>query len=378
MADLIDTITNAVADVEQGTEPEPLAGEALGGDDGGGSVDTGGDDGDGGGAGPDAVSPSSRAAGAEADGGQPSPPPVPPDELTQELEAFGIKAPADGKEGGRFRWSQVRKVVENSRKKLNEQHTAVIRQRDQQLAQAGERLKNLDAVDKIIVEDPDRYIGILASIHPDKYGKFVKAGQAAAAAPVRPKPGEEPPGPDAEYSDGSRGYSTEGLRALLEWQAARVTDQVTEQVEAKYAARFGPIEQEWKHTKAEAEFNAKHIPIVRGQIAAAREMWGKGVDTHEAEIVKMMALNDGQQGRPYLSFDACVAKVLLPKHRTDRNRMREDVLAELQGRPAAAGHTGTGAAAAGSGQAASAAANGNARSLEEVIRGAVAASGLRG
>jgi hypothetical protein len=377
MADLIDTITNAVADVEQGTEPEPLAGESLGGDDGGGSVDAGGDEGDGVEAGPEAVSPSSRVAGAETEpDAVAAPRAVPPDELTKELEAFGIKPPADGKEGGRFRWSQVRKVVENSRKKLNEQHSVALKRKDQELASASERLKSLDAVDAIIVNDPDRYIGILATIHPDKYGKYVNAGKTDAAAPPAVRPGDDPPGPDAHYADGTDGYSTEGLKALLAWQKASVIKDVTEEVEAKYAKRFGPIEQEWKQTRAQQEFDAKHIPIVRGQIAAAREMWGKGVDTHEAEIVKTLAENDGQQGRPFLSFDACVAKVLLPKTRADRNAMRESVLAELQGRPAAAGHTGAGASAAGSGQAAPA--NGNARPLEDVIRGAVAASGLRG
>jgi len=367
MADLIDTIQNAVADVEQGTVPDPVAGEDTGGDSGGdvetSSGDTGGGDGS---TSDEAVSPSSRLQTADEPTVPAAPPPPPVDELTKELESFGMKAPTEGKEG-RFRWGQVRKVVENTRKKLNDQHQQAIRVRDAQLAEVSERVKNMDAVDQLIVNDPERYLTILASLHPDKYSKYVGRGQAPA--PAAPTYGEQPPGPDAQFSDGSRGYSPEGLQALMEWQAQRVTAQVTEQVEQKYAARFGPIEQEWKQTRAEAEFEKKHVPIVRSQIATARETWGKPFTDHEAEIVKVMAENDGQQGRPYLSFDAAIAKVLVPKQRASRDKVRREILDEINGRPAAAAHTG-GPAPQGNGAT-------GARSTEDVIRAAIAASGLR-
>lgn len=366
MADLIDTITNAVADVEQGTVPEPVTGESSGDTGDSGAVETSGGESGGEVSGDEPVSPSARGASDAPPAEAAAPKAPPPDELTQELESFGIRAPTEGKEG-RFRWGQVRKVVENTRKKLNEQHKVVLQQRDQQLAQAVERVKNMDAVDAMIINEPERYLSILASLHPDKYGKYV--GRASTAAAPPPQYGEQPPGPDAQFADGSRGYSPEGLQSLMEWQAQRVTAAVTEQVEQKYAARFGPIEQEWKQTRAEAEFERKHVPIVRSQIAQARELWGKPFTDHETEIAKTLAENDGKQGRPFLSFDAAIAKVLLPKQRVSKDKLRQQILDEMSGRPAAA--SSTGAPTAGS--------NGSAgpRSTEDVIRAAIAASGLR-
>ncbi len=367
MADLTDVITDAVHDVEDGILPEPTTG---GGSDDGGSSDpvaSGSESGEA--SAPAEVSPSSGAAASASATTPPAdaPKPVEPDDLTKELEGFGIAAPVPGQREGRFTWSKVRKVLDNTRKKLNDQHATVLKEKDATIATATARLKNLDMVDHMIVTDPDKYIRTLARIHPDKYGKYVGQATGTPDRPTAAGPGTSPtdpaPPPDAEFADGSRGYSPDGLNALLEWHAKRIESSVTDRIDKQYSKRFGPIEQDWKAQR----FVEQKLPVVRSAITAARQTWGKPFDEHEGEIVALMNANDGQEGRPYLSFDACIAQVLVPKTKAERNAMRADLLKEINGRPAAAARTGPTAVNASSG------ATDGPRNLEDVIRQQIAA-----
>lgn len=273
-----------------------------------------------------------------------TPPPPPDDELTKELMAFGIHPPKPGQREGVFKWSKVRKIVENTRTKTAARFEKDLTETKAQLKQSGDRLRNMDAVDHMILNDPDRYIRTLATIHPQLYGKYAGLGtegkappQAGATPPAKDDP--RPP-PDAKFEDGSLGYSPEGLDKLLEWQARRVESSVTAKVDELYSKRFGPIEKDLKRRtleQQEVEQYERARPMVQAQIRNAKQIWGPlfqskilGDKEDDPEILKAM------DDHPDWSFDACVAFVLTPKLQANRETMRKDLIAEIQKAPAAA------------------------------------------
>jgi hypothetical protein len=267
------------------------------------------------------VSPSAAAVDPVA--------PAATDDLTKELEAMGIKAPVAGQRENRLPYSRVVKIVENARKKLITAHTAAVKEATDRAAAAGERLKNMDAVDNLINTDTQRYLTMLANINP-AYRRFLEpatAPAAAAAIPAAAAVSDPAPAPDAQFPDGSKGYTPEGLQKLLDWQARNIEANVTAKVQAGYDKRFGPIEKQWSANQILQE----KIPVVRSQIAAAKQTWGAlWTAENEAEIVKVL------QANPRVSFEAAVAHVLVPKTAAQRTSMRNEILKEINARPKAA------------------------------------------
>lgn len=300
---------------------------------------------------------------------------VEPDELIQELESLGLKAPIEGQRENRLPYSRVKKIVENARKKLLDSHTAALSEHETKYSEAQKRLENMDAVDHLIETDPERYISMLAALHPEKYKRFL-AGQAQAsdaasrqASDAKLAAADPAPKPDAKYEDGSVGYSPEGLQALLDWQARQVEQRVTAKLDETYTKRFGPIEREWQMNRTQEQ----QLPVVRQQISGASKLWGKLFDddyakNDKSEILKVMRANDGEQGRPYLSFDACVAQVLLPSLHAAENTKRTSLIKEINARPKAATKHVPGATSGAKEVPAS-------RSIEDIVREAAATLG---
>lgn len=290
------------------------------------------------------------------------------DELTQELEALGLKAPKTGERENRLPYSRVKKIVENARKKLAEQHTAALTEHTTKLTAAEQRAQLADNWDRMIESDPERTIRTLAVLHPEKYGKYVS--EHITATPVVQQPAvaavnDPKPSPDAEYSDGSKGYSPEGLDALLAWTTRQAVRQAVADTEKQYTERFGPIEQQWKSQQLVAE----RLPGIRAQIAAAGKTWGKAfeddykLDT-KSEVLQYL------QANPSVSFEAGVAAVMVPKLQASRDTMRSDILKEINARPKAAVKTVPGGVKADIGS------TGN-RSLEDIIKESIDAAGIR-
>lgn len=284
------------------------------------------------------------------------------DDLDKELEALGIKPGVERE--NRIPYKRVKKIVENAKKALSESHTKALGEHTTKLTAAEQRLATMDSVDKLIASDPERYISMLAALHPDKYGKFV-GRQAEPAAPVADPAKDDPrPGPDGQYTDGTPGYTAAGQQKLDEWRDR----QVEKRIRAEYDKRLGPIERE---RQAAVEIQQR-LPGVKNQVSKASKRWGKAFDDDynkandgQSEILKVLQANDGQNGRPHLSFEEACAEVLLPKVYAERNVMREDILKELNARPAAAAKTPAAAAVV--------AADGNTpRDLTDVIRASIA------
>lgn len=316
------------------------------------------------------ASPSSAAAAGETktkDLGtavaKTTPPPAaqkPDDELTKEMARHGIHAPEPGKREGVFRWSKVQKVVENVRAKAAAQFEPQIKERDTRITALSKQLEDVSNADRMIFHDPDRYIATLAAMHPEKYGKFAKVLNGGAAEPEAkttppPAAADDPmPEPDAQFPDGSLGYSMEGQQKREEWLQRRIVADVTTKVEKMYADRFGPIEKDWKQRQmdqAAADRREKNRPGVHAQIATVKKLWGPlfkaklaGDAEDDPEILKAM------DDHPDWSFEACVSSVLLPKMQAERETMRKGLIDEIKQAPLAAAKTTPGSGGGGGGK----------------------------
>jgi hypothetical protein len=265
------------------------------------------------------------------------------EQFDKDMAELGIKAPKEGERENRLPHTRVQKIVQNYGKKLTERHNAVLAAKDAEYAPYKTTAENTAKVDNLIVTDPDRYIGLLAAMHPEQYGKFVKGGQVEKKTEeVKPNEALAKLGPrpvaDHKFEDGSMGYTPEQHDKLLDWvaQKARIDAEVA--IEEKFTKRFGPIEKAYNSVQARNAARAAAIPKVRAEVSAVYQTWGKElVDKHEAKIIEAMQKN------PDLSPADAAATILVPVVRADRTKMREELITELNKRPAAAQRSEAGA-----------------------------------
>lgn len=137
------------------------------------------------------------------------------------------------------------------------------------------------------------------------------------------------PQPDQLLPDGSRVYSMKGLQARDEWMARQLRDQAVKEAEAFLASRIQPIEEERRTRQAYDEHMARVVPQIERQVAEART-WPNFTEL-EPEIIQMIKADrnlslEGAYMRAY-------QKNIVPKLSADRNRVRTEVLSELQRQP---------------------------------------------
>lgn len=299
---------------------------------------------------PDPAATPGAGEPAQADPAKPAAKPAEGDDVEKFLETEGFKPRTpDGTRENRLPHSRVvkmiKKAIEKTRKELEDASAPT----KAELEEAKKKLENMDRVEKLIAEDADRYMSMLAAINP-AYKRFIQSGQPipaagtpGAPAAALPAEADDPmPGPDLRFSDGSMGYGPEGLSNLLNWQARQVERRVTTRLEKAYNERFGPIENEWKTQKT----MQSQLPAVRAKIDRAKRRWGKLFEDDYALDSKSEVLAF-MRAHPDVPFEEAVEEVLLPKLRTAEDSMRQKILKELQERPAAAAGAPPAASAAG-------------------------------
>ena len=256
-------------------------------------------------------------------------------ELTKLLEEYGIKRAGGVQQDSRMPYSRVRKVTGKIVKTLHEKHVAALAEREAKITAAEKELKPFRDMDTLIKTDPDRYMGILSVLHPEKYKKYltpaevkaeVKEVKAAAAVPI--------PGPDIKYDDGTVGFSPEQMDKRDEWLVNKAkSDALTEMT-----TRFKPLEDRFRADETNAELR----PKVMAQVERMVGIWGEDFRAEfnkgsESEIIKLLKVTPG------LTFDAACAQVLLPRRTkaltADREKMRTELIAEMNKRPAGAART---------------------------------------
>ena len=345
MADLEDVIRTSIADISE---------ESSGGsDDEGGSADDGGADsevsttdetGEGeSGAGTetttDTTTESSETEGKSAKASEET---TADDLLNDEdkslladLKTFGIKVKninANNRMPYKRHLRTLVNAVRGHQERLTGEHTKALSEREERLSKAEARIKEIDEIDRIAEADPDKYIGILATLHPEKYGKFINR-QQTVEKPIASR-SDPMPQPDLKYEDGSLGYSPERFQQVLTWNRQEAKREAEESLRKEYDARLAPIEQRSKNETEVAKAQAARAQRVTQAVTEVYDQWGKErVESHQKEIFEYLDKN------PKASLGKAVSAILLPKLESDRAKIRADLLKEQNERPAAAKKT---------------------------------------
>jgi uncharacterized protein YecT (DUF1311 family) len=166
------------------------------------------------------------------------------------------------------------------------------------------------------------------------FRELMGSGADTAAAGSAPQGGSAAssgrPKPDKLFEDGSVGYSAEALEQLLEWERAQLTKSLEAQFDQRLNERFKDVTPLLEQHRAETAFNhAKER--MRPILENARKTWPKFAD-HEADIKAWLMA----PGNERATLDDAYRAVVIPKLQGDRDAMRQEILAELNKRPAAA------------------------------------------
>jgi hypothetical protein len=252
---------------------------------------------------------------------------VPP--LSEEeklLQEFGFKEHRreDGREH-RIARSKVLQMIASGLKRGTEKWNTEKQTIEQERAQYR---ADLDEMYADLRGEPKAFLAKLAQ-HDPRYQAFLEPAAAPAAAVV---PQTAMPDPDITLQDGSRTYSIDGLKKLLEWNTANVEARLM----PKLDERLKPWQEREQAAKAREE-GEKVTNAVREKtrnLIAEAQNW-PGFKEHEADILKALQADTEQARaagkRPTLSLDAAYRQAVLPKLQADRNKMREELLKEING-----------------------------------------------
>lgn len=208
--------------------------------------------------------------------------------------------------------------------------TGALTERSTKVTDYETRLRDVDTVEAIMANEPERYIQMLAMVNP-AYQRFAAVLQQAATAvqqnddaTTRAAADDPMPEPDLDLGDGRKTYSLDGLRKRDEWVERRLT----RQLEGKIGERLKPIEDE---RKAAAErqrvevIRSQAIERINAQLDVARK-W-HGFNEHEADILAALKAD------PKLGLHDAYMQTVMPKLVADRTKMRNELIAELNAQP---------------------------------------------
>jgi hypothetical protein len=233
---------------------------------------------------------------------EPAPTAAEIDELAQ---ALGIAGAGKAKWTQRVAYSKVAKIVKEREQKARETHEAALRQHEG-------RLREVEAVERMIAEQPEQFVRALVAQNPAYRQYFHDVAATSQPQPARDVP-RDMPAPDVQLADGTRTYSVDGLQRLLTWN--------TQQAEQRIAQRLQPIE----HERQQRELIAAAVPRVKQQIAEA-EKWPLFAES-KAEILALL------QSDPRIDLTGAYQRIVIPKLAANRDQVRQDVLRELNTRP---------------------------------------------
>jgi hypothetical protein len=288
---------------------------------------------------------------------------------------FGVQALGSGGRENRIPYSRVKKITEkavaDAKKEWETSSTPKVQGYETKIKDYEDRLGRVDAFEKVMTGDPQRFLQMLSTIPAYKqFFDFVQKAVESEGKTTTPETPVQPvedgmPQPDQKLADGTMAYSLKGLETLNAWNRAQARKEVLSEVEKRYK----PIEEEWQ---TQRRIQAV-IPQINAQIADART-WPY-FNENEQEIVKVLASDKS------ISLEAAYRKIVFPKMETertaekerlaaDRTKMREELLAELKQAPRS-----TSAASVGSTSTANTTSKGP-RKLEDVIAEQI--KGMRG
>lgn len=268
----------------------------------------------------------------------------------------------------RIRWKQHEKLVQKATAQL---------QKDLEARDA--RLKTLAWAEQqgaedalrafsVLEADPDR--GFAALMTDPRYVALIEARVKAALAeqpkspPVAAAPSARPK-PDVLNADGSVGYSEEGFQAALAYERAEAVKEALAEMRREQDEKFGPV---LKDREERAKYEASLSKMGKALNEAREEL--PQFKEHETEIKAWLNAQWQTPGGRRANLLQGWKAVVLPKLQAERNKMRTELLEEINSKKEAAIKP---PASNGSPKAAP---NGP-RDLTEVINDSIRSSGLR-
>ena len=249
---------------------------------------------------------------------------------------WGISPQMSSGRENRIPYSRVKTMVEKAQKKALEPVTAQLTEVQGKVSDYETRLAKVGEFEHILMNDPQKFMNILATI-PAYKPLFdilqAKIGEASAPPPTpqpvpQGSPQDEMPAPDQKLADGTLVYSMDGLKALMAWERQEAKKEAV----AEISQRYQPFEEEvtrTRHERLAQEHLNQLIPQIQSQIAEART-WPQFND-HEPAIVAALNAN------PMLDLKGAYIQVVMPKLHAGlapaRDKMRAELLKEIQAAP---------------------------------------------
>lgn len=217
------------------------------------------------------------------------------------LHEFGFKHAT--KPDGRQHYiprDKVLKMIASGLKRGNEkwtgEKTALEKARDQYKA-------DIDELYTGVRGDPKAFLEMLSG-HDPRYRSFLEPPKVE---PPPPPQSNQMPEPDLTLQDGSKTYSIEGLKKLLEWN----TGQVETRLLPKVDERLRPLTEREERAKSERELHERTQKVI-----ADAQTW-PGFKDHEGDILKVLQEDSdkarAEKRRPTLSLEAAYRQVVVPK-----------------------------------------------------------------
>lgn len=234
---------------------------------------------------------------------------------------LGIPSHTNGREN-RIPYSRVKRIVENAEKPLNTKISdleARFTEADTKVKDYEGRLQKVAEFEHIMLNDGPRFLQMLSGI--PAYQGFFKAVEdlRARAGQVQQVPQSDPdPMPEPDDKENNV-YTMDGLGKLLAWQSRQTEARIQKQMETQYA----PIRKEWEQRE---QLN-RIKPVIDAKISEAMK-WPKFKE-NEDKITEFLAQN------PTAQLEDAYRVVVFPQLQTDRDAMRQEILAELRQAPTA-------------------------------------------
>lgn len=257
---------------------------------------------------------------------------------------FGIQPVSVTGRNNRIPYERVKKIIQKNEKEVaakvaKEYETKFqpqLQEAQTKLQTYEQHLQRVAQFEQIMENDPRTFLQMLSGLPAykeffDHIAQLAQGQGGQTAQPQQPQinPSDPMPEPDQAFEDGSKGYSMEGLRKLLDWQARQVEARAIQQAEQRISQRYAPLEESFQRQQVHAQVSSQ----VEQQIAEARN-WER-FNELEPAITKIL------QTDPRISLERAYMKayqqaVAQDRERltADHNKVRSQVLAEIQKRPA--------------------------------------------
>lgn len=251
---------------------------------------------------------------------------------------YGLSPTSSSGRPNRIPYDRVTKIVAKAKKDAIEDYkkefaptVSKVTEYEAKVKDYEGRLTKVAEFERVMLTEQDKFLEMLAgqpAYKPffTKVADLLEKERLGIQAPATQIPStlsatDDMPEPDQEFADGSKVYSKEGLRKLLEWNASHAEERAVAKVTDAFSKRFGPMETEWQqHQRVQTL-----LPQVNRQINEARQ-WPQ-FNENEQEIAAALQANAN------LTLEGAYRQIVFPKLVNDRNRMRQEIMAEVKQAP---------------------------------------------